>query len=140
MTESAISPDKLLRRSREALSALAVMFVLGMGANLIGSPEDNNDGARVVAGVVLGLHALVGIGVVVVAVRVWLAARRLGVGARPALWALVVLTVTFLVGVATMLTGNGWLSFLMALGFLVGATLYVQLSAVASRAARVAAA
>jgi hypothetical membrane protein len=119
----------LVRRSREALSALAVQFLLGMGANLIGSPEENDGGARVVAGIILGLHALVGIGVIVVAVRVWLAARREGVAQTAALWAFIVIILTFLVGVGTMFTGSGWMSFLMALGFVVAAALYVVIGA-----------
>ena len=105
-----------MRRSREALSTLAVQFLLGMGANLIGSPEENDGGARVVAGIILGLHALVGIGVIVVAVRVWVAARREGVAQTAALWAFIVIILTFLVGVGTMFTGNGAMSFLDGLG------------------------
>lgn len=126
----------LVRRSREALSTLAVQFLLGMGANLIGSPEENAGGARVVAGIVLGLHALVGIGVIVVAVRVWLAARRDGVAQTAALWAFIVIILTFLVGVGTMFTGSGWMSFLMALGFVVAAALYVVIGAGALRRQR----
>jgi hypothetical membrane protein len=126
----------LVRRSREALSTLAVQFLLGMGANLIGSPEENDGGARVVAGIILGLHALVGIGVIVVSVRVWLAARREGVAQTPALWAFIVIILTFLVGVGTMFTGNGWMSFLMALGFVVAAALYVVIGAGALRRQR----
>ena len=64
------SSPALVRRSREALSALAAQFLLGMGANLVGTPQENAGGARIVAGILLGLHALVGIGVIVVAVRV----------------------------------------------------------------------
>ncbi|SEH66798.1 MULTISPECIES: hypothetical protein [unclassified Leifsonia] len=126
----------LVRRSREALSTLAVQFLLGMGANLIGSPEENAGGARVVAGIILGLHALVGIGVIVVAVRVWLAARREGVAQTAALWAFIVIILTFLVGVGTMFTGSGWMSFLMALGFVVAAALYVVIGAGALRRQR----
>jgi FtsH-binding integral membrane protein len=119
----------LVRRSREALSALALQFLLGMGANLIGSPEENVGAGRVVAGIVLGLHALVGVGLIVVAVRVWLTARREAVAPRAALWAFIVIILTFLVGVATMMTGSGWLSFLMSVGFVAAAALYVAVGA-----------
>jgi hypothetical protein len=112
---------RLARTSREALSALGVQFLLGMGANLIGPPSENPDGSRVVAAVVLGLHVL--------------AARSEGVGGRLALWALVVTVATFLSGVGTMLTGSGWLSFLMAAGFLAGAVLYVATFVLGSRTA-----
>ncbi|GAB3395733.1 hypothetical protein GCM10027568_28280 [Humibacter soli] len=118
------SPDVLVRRSREALSALALQFLLGMGTNLVGSPEENSGAGAVVAGILLGLHALVGIGVIVVSVRVWMTARRTGVAQGSALWAFIVIILTFLLGVGTMFTGSGWLSFLMALGFIVAAALY----------------
>jgi protein-S-isoprenylcysteine O-methyltransferase Ste14 len=85
--------------------------------------------ARVVAGIVLGLHALVGIGVVVVAVRVWLTARRERVAKRAALAAFVVIVLTFLVGVGTMMSGSAWLSFLMSAGFVAAAVLYVVVGA-----------
>jgi FtsH-binding integral membrane protein len=122
-------PSTLVRRSREALSALAAQFLLGMGANLLGSPAENDGAARVVAGIVLGLHALVGIGILVVAVRVWLTARREGVAQQAALWAFVVVVLTFLAGVGTMLTGSDWLSFAMSVGFVAAAVLYVAVGA-----------
>lgn len=123
------SSPALVRRSREALSALAAQFLLGMGANLVGTPQENAGGARIVAGILLGLHALVGIGVIVVAVRVWLVARREDVGQRAALWAFIVIILTFLTGVATMLTDSGWLSFAMSVGFIAAAALYVGIGA-----------
>ncbi|NUP73783.1 MAG: hypothetical protein HOQ07_03915 [Sinomonas sp.] len=129
---TSVSPqNKLQRRSREALSALGLQFLLGMGANLLGGSQDN---ASVIAdGIVLGLHILVGIGVIIVAIRLLLAARQLQLGVRSAVWALVVLSVTFLIGVGTMITGSGWLSFLMALGWLVGVGLYIQTFVLGSR-------
>lgn len=126
---SPASAADLVRRSREALSALAAQFLLGMGANLLGSPEENVGAARVVAGIVLGLHALVGIGVIVVAVRVWLTARRERVAQRAALAAFVLIVLTFLVGVGTMMSGSAWLSFLMSAGFVAAAVLYVVVGA-----------
>lgn len=119
----------LVRRSREALSALAVQFLLGMGANLLGSPEENDGAARVFSGIVLGLHALVGIGLIIVSVRVWTTARRAGTGQRAALWAFIVVIATFLVGVGTMFTGSDWLSFAMSVGFVAAAALYVAVGA-----------
>lgn len=130
------SSTALGRRSIEALSALVAQFLLGMGANLLGSPEDNAGAARIVSGVILGLHALVGIGLIVVAVRVWSTARRERVARRAALWALIVIALTFLVGIGTMITGSGWLSFLMSVGFAVSAALYVVVGARALMRAR----
>lgn len=134
-TPAAPQPHKLLRRSREALAALGVQFLLGMGANLVGTPQDNTDGARIVAASLLGLHILIGIGVVVVAIRLWMVARDEELGERAAMWALVVLAVTFLIGIGTMLTDSGWLSFLMALGWLIGVGLYIQTFMLGARAA-----
>ncbi|WP_158866804.1 hypothetical protein [Leifsonia sp. AG29] len=126
LTESA---EGLTRRAREALGTLAAQFLLGIGANLVGTPEENPGAAGVVAGILLGLHALVGIGLVVVAVRVWLATRRAGIAHRAGLWALIVILLTFVAGVVTMFTDSGWASFLMSVGFVAAAALYVAVGA-----------
>lgn len=125
MSTPTSSPQDLVRRSREALSALAVQFLLGMGANLLGTPQENSGAASVIAGIVLGLHALVGIGVIIVSIRVWMVSRRTGIAVNAALWAFIVIIVTFLAGVGTMMTDSGWLSFIMSVGFVVAAALYV---------------
>jgi hypothetical protein len=121
---TAPAPTLLRRRSREALTALAVEFVLGMSVNLL--PDDGSGAVRVLRSVVLGLHVLVGIGIVIVAVRVLLAARRQAVGATEALWALVAAAITFVAGVLTIVLHSDWFSFLMAVGFLATAALYVR--------------
>ncbi|NNC12186.1 hypothetical protein HII28_09890 [Planctomonas sp. JC2975] len=136
-----VSPaDALVGRSREALSALALQFLLGMGANLVGSPEENHGGGEVVAVILLSLHGLVGIGLIVVAVRAWTAARRHHLAERTALWAFIVIILTFLAGVGTMITDSGWLSFAMSVGFVVAAALYIGVGAAALTRQRVAAA
>jgi hypothetical protein len=114
--------EALRRRSREALSALALQFLLGMAANLIGEPKGTF--AIVVDTIIVILHIVVAIGLVVVSIRVLLAARAAGVGQRLALWGIVVIVITFLAGIGTMATGNEWASYLMAVGFLVAAALY----------------
>ncbi|MEY9852876.1 lysylphosphatidylglycerol synthetase-like protein (DUF2156 family) [Leifsonia sp. EB41] len=114
--------DSLRRRSREALSALALQFLLGMAANLIGDPKGTF--AIVVDTIIVILHILVAIGLVVISIRLLLAARTAGVGQRLALWGLIVIVITFLAGVGTMVTGNEWASYVMAAGFLVAAALY----------------
>jgi len=93
-----------------------------MAANLIGEPEG---GFAVAADwVIIILHILIAIGLVVIAVRLLLAARRAQLGQRLAVWGLVVIVVTFLAGVGTMASGSEWASYLMATGFLVAAALY----------------
>ena len=119
----AASPaENLRRRSREALSALAVLFLLGMGANLIGEPSGTF--AIVVNTIIIILHILIAIGLVVVSIRLLLAARAAGLGQRLALWGLIGVIVAFLAGVGTVISGNGWASYVMAVGFLVAAALY----------------
>jgi hypothetical protein len=120
---AAVNPsESLRRRSREALSALAAQFLLGMAVNLIGEPDGTF--AIVVDTIMIILHILIAIGLVVVGVRVLLSARAAGLGQRLALWGLVVIVVTFLAGVGTMIGGSDWASYAMALGFLVAAALY----------------
>ena len=120
---AAVSPaESLRRRSREALSALALQFLLGMAANLIGEPKGTF--AVVVDTIVVVLHILVAIGLVVIGVRVLLSARKAELGQRLALWGLVVIVITFLAGVGTMISGNDWASYVMAVGFLGAAALY----------------
>ncbi|MFP3466795.1 hypothetical protein [Leifsonia sp. SIMBA_070] len=114
--------ESLRRRSREALTALAVQFLLGMAANLIGEPEGGF--AVVVDWIIIILHILIAIGLVVVSIRVFSAARRAGVGQRLAVWGIVVIAITFLAGVGTMISGSDWASYVMATGFLVAAALY----------------
>ena len=125
--------DLLVRRSREALSALAVEFLLGMTVNLL--PDDGTAG-RVLHPIALGLHVLVGIGVVIVAVRLLLVARQEDIAVRPALWALVVVAATFIAGVLTVVLHSEWLSFLMAAGFLASTLMYVRMLLVGTTAAR----
>jgi hypothetical protein len=117
-------PTLLHRRSREALSALAVEFLLGMAVNLL--PDDGTAPVRVLRSVVLGLHVLVGIGILVVAVRLLVAARREQLGNGEALWALIAVVVAFVAGVLTVVLHSEWFSFIMAAGFLTGALLFVR--------------
>lgn len=115
--------DTLRRRSREALSALGLQFLLGMAVNLIGTPSGVF--ASAVDGILLSLHILVGIGIIVVGIRLQIVAGRIGLGERQALWGMISVSVAFLAGVATMFTGSEWFSYLMAVGFLAAAGFYV---------------
>jgi hypothetical protein len=138
MSASAVAPagqDRLARTSREALGAMGVQYLLGIGTNLIGPPDENSSVGVIAGGIVGALHVLVGVGLIVVGVRVLRAARGQGVGGRAALWALAITIVTFLCGVGTVLVGSEWLSFLMAVGWLAGAALYLGTLVLGLRAA-----
>jgi hypothetical protein len=134
-TTATITSDRLMRRSREALSALAVEFLLGMAVNLL--PDDGAAG-QVLHPIVLALHVLVGIGVVVVAVRLLVVARQEDVAAREAAWTLVVVVATFIAGVLTVVLQSEWLSFAMAAGFLASTLMYVRMLLVGATVARAA--
>lgn len=121
-TAASAAPDRLRARSREALIALAVQYLLGMAANLIGEPEGGL--AVAVDWVIIILHMLIAIGLVVIAIRLLVAARQAQLGVRLAVWGLVVIAITFLAGVVTISFGSDWASYAMAAGFLVAAALY----------------
>jgi hypothetical protein len=113
---------RMRSRLKQLLAMLAVEFLLGMGANLIGLPSEVTGTTRVATLTVIGLHVALAIGIVVVAIlvsrsRSAQARRRTTVGMASVI-------VTFLAGVGTLMSGSAWLSFVMATGFLVAATLY----------------
>lgn len=132
-TATTLTSDRLMRRSREALSALAVEFLLGMTVNLL---PDGGVAAQVLHPIALGLHVVVGIGVVIVAVRLLRVAQQQDVAVREAAWALVVVAATFVAGVLTVVLHSEWLSFLMAAGFLASTLMYVRLLLVGATVAR----
>jgi len=135
-TRESVDPqavERLRTRLRGMLWMLALVFLLGMGANLVGLPAENDGAGRVVSIVLIALHALLGIGILATAIRVMPAARDSGIGRREALIGLITVIITFLAGVGTVMTGSGWLSFVMAAGFLVAAGAYVVAAIAAAR-------
>ena len=114
---------RLGSRLRQLLAMLAAEFLLGMGANLIGLPSEVTGTARVATLTLIGLHAVLALGIVIVAVLVSMSARPTQLRRRTTLGMASVI-VTFLAGVGTLMTGSPWLSYVMAAGFLVAAGLY----------------
>ena len=136
-TRETVDPQAVHRlrdRLRGMLSMLALVFLLGIGANLIGMPDENQGVGLVVSIVLIALHALIAIGLVVTAFLAMPAARAAGVGRREVLIGLITIIITFLAGIGTAMTGSGWLSFVMAVGFLVAAIVYVIAAIAAARA------
>ena len=113
------------REARNQLLFLSAQFLLGMAVNLIGQPSQTTGAARAVSTVLLGLHAVVAIGLVAGAVMVIGAAR--GGGDRPRQLArsgAVLIGLTAVAGVMTVITKSNWWSYGMATGFIASVLLY----------------
>ena len=113
------------REARIQLGFLSAQFLIGMAINLIGQPSEIAGAAHTVSIVLLGLHVVVGIGLVGGAVMVIRAAR--GGGKRPRQLArsgAVLIGLTVIAGVMTVITKNNWWSYAMAAGFIASVLLY----------------
>src|SRR5581483_12216841 len=64
-----------MRHARNQLVFLSAQFLLGMAVNLIGQPSQTTGAAHAVSTVLLGLHAVVAVGLLAGAVMVIRAAR-----------------------------------------------------------------
>ncbi len=116
---------------------LSGQFLLGMAVALIGQPSETTGTAHTASNVLLGLHILVAVGIVAMAVRIMRAAGVSGEGARRlARWGAVMSGLTFVAGVITMITKNDWWSYAMAVGFIASLLLYGTLLVQAPRPAR----
>ena len=114
--------------ARRLVMMLSAQFLLGIAVALIGQPSETTGTAHTASNVLLGLHVLVAIAIVAVAVRTILVARASDEGARrPARWGGVLTGLTFVAGVATMITKNNWWSYAMAVGFIASLLLYGSL-------------
>lgn len=113
------------REARNQLLFLSAQFLLGMAVNLIGQPSQTTGAARAVSTVLLGLHAVVAIGLVAGAVMVIRAARSGGDRPRqPARTGAVLIGLTAVAGVLTAITKSNWWSYGMATGFIASVLLY----------------
>jgi hypothetical protein len=113
------------REARNQLVFLSAQFLLGMAVNLIGQPSQTTGAAHTVSTVLLGLHAVVAIGLAAGAVLVIRAAR--GGGKRPRQLArsgAVLIGLTVVAGVMTVITKSNWWSYTMATGFIASMLLY----------------
>jgi hypothetical protein len=122
---------QLNRRARSQLSMLALQFLLGMGVNLIGLPSENTGAAKVITGILLGLHVLLSLGLLVVAGLLMLRSGPMDDAMRnQALVGAVLVVVSFVAGILDTSLGSHWWSFLMAVGFIgafvVYGRIYVQ--------------
>ncbi len=122
---NASSAGPLIRRAQAQINMLTVMFLLGMAVNLIGLPSETSGVAKTATVIFLGLHVLIGLGLLVGSVlTIRLAGtnlRRLaGIGA-------LLIVITFIAGVLTLAFDNNWWSYLMAAGFIASYLVYIGL-------------
>jgi hypothetical protein len=124
---------KLKGRAGGQMAMLTLMFLLGMAVNLIGLPDEAKGSAKTFTSIFLGLHGLIGIGLLVGSVITLVLARRAGQAYQmPAVVGLVGIFVTFIAGLLTLATKSNWWSYVMAAGFLgsflIYGSLYMQVS------------
>jgi len=105
------------RQARDEFGGLSLMFLLGMGVNLIGLPSETDGSAKTATTVLLGLHMLIGLGLVLGAIFALVKAKRTAF-APLARVGLIAITLTFIAGVMTFSTGNNWWSYAMSIGFI----------------------
>jgi len=114
--------------ARRQVVMLSAQFLLGMAVALIGQPSETTGAAHTAGNVLVGLHVLVAIALVAVAVRAIGGARASGEAARRlARLGAVMIGLTFVTGVITMITKNDWWSYAMAVGFITALLLYGRL-------------
>jgi hypothetical protein len=125
---AAAGADRVRSLSQYQTLGLMVQFLLGMVIYMAGVPSRARGNAHTISVVVLSAHVVVAIGVAAGAVlilratagthdwRRWLA--RAGAA---------VIAVAAAAGVLTLITNNGWWSYVMAAGFTVALMAYVGL-------------
>jgi hypothetical protein len=127
----------LTRRVRGQVVMLAVQLALGMGVNLIGLPEETSGVAKASTSALLGLHILVSLGLLVgAALTIWRSGPLELRTTRQAWAGGILVLVTVLTGVLTMITDNGWWSYLMTVGFLASFLVYGAILVQAGRTSR----
>lgn len=117
----------VLRRSAlRQIELLTVQFVLGMGANFIGSGVKGF--AKFAGTTVVVLHIAIAITLLILAITTAVVAVKVSRSAkRTAYLAAGTVAVTFNAGLLTLLTGSNWWSFVMATGFMAALLLYGKL-------------
>jgi len=119
------SSQRLLikKQARDQLGGLSVMFLLGMAVNLIGLPSETKGSIQTITTILVGLHALLGIGLIAGSILTVLRAKS-SVFLKLALIGLVIIVFTFFCGVMTLNTENNWWSYAMSVGFLASFWIY----------------
>jgi len=122
-------------RVRGQLSMLTIAFLLGMAVNLIGLPSETSGGTKTATSIFLGLHGLVGLGLLVGAILTSIGVRK----TRPEYSKLAgaggaAIGLTLVCGLADMATESNWWAYLMGVGFIASFLLYGKLFVQLNRA------
>lgn len=132
MPEEASNLNKLLERTRAQLAMLVVVFLFGMGVGLIGDAEGAL--AEIAKNALLVLHVLVGVGLVVGAIRATRVASKLpSILARLAQIGGAAIGLAFVGGILMVVQSEAW-SYLMVGMFVLALAFYVVLYAKARAA------
>jgi hypothetical protein len=116
---------QLQKAARGVVMMLAIEFLLGMAVNFIGLPDEATGSVKVVTGILLGLHILVGIGLLVSAIMATRASRSFDGSLRNLVrFGGAGIGITFVFGVLTVATGSDWWSYLMGVGFIGSLLIY----------------
>ncbi len=111
------------KQSRDQLSGLSIMFLLGMAVNLIGLPSEVDGGAKIATRIFLILHGIIGLSLAIGAISVVARARNSSY-AQAARIGLVTIVLTVVCGILTAITKSNWWSYAMAVGFLADFWIY----------------
>lgn len=120
------NPSKITqinKQTRDQLIGLSLMFLLGMGVNLIGLPSEVSGGAKTTTSILLGIHILISLGLLSGSIFVVSKARSLAF-ARQAWMGLAAIALTILCGVMTVVTKSNWWSYAMSIGFITNFWIY----------------
>ena len=112
-------------QTRGQLGMLVVIFLLGMGVNLLGADKTSSTLIKITSGALLGLHVLVAVGLVVGAILTVRLTTKLP-GNYPALarGAGASVGLAIVGGILNVFLKSEWWSYLMAVGFIAAFIIY----------------
>jgi hypothetical protein len=99
------------------------MFLLGMGVNLIGVPSEVSGAAKTATSILLGLHMLIGLGLLVGSIAIVIKGRS-SAFVRQIWFGLLTIIITIFCGVMTVATKSNWWSYGMSIGFIANFWIY----------------
>lgn len=126
MVKNSLQNNRINKQARDQLFGLTVMFLLGMGVNLIGLPSQVTGGEQTATSILLSLHVLIGLSLVAGSI-VTVVRTKSSDFTKLAWIGLITILVTLLCGVMTAVTGSNWWSYGMSIGFIANFWIYGML-------------